>query len=115
MDVNTDTGTAGQSTSTPRSAPISWPGIDGTTIPPAGRSGHGVWACLRRQPVRMVGDRAKGGYTAVFEIICRDCGDHSDMDYTEVIPRLQRLRGPYSLNEGLAAYERHLGLTGRAH
>ena len=24
---------------------------------------------------------------------------------------LQRLRGPYTLREGLAAYQRHLGLT----
>ena len=54
----------------------------------------------------------EGGYTGVFEIICRDCGDHPGMDYIEVIPRLQRLRGPYPPNEGVTAYERHLGLTG---
>ena len=67
---------------------------------------------MRRQPVRMVDGRVEGGYRGVFEIICRDCGDHADMDYIEVVPRLQRLRGPYSLDEGTTAYGRHLGLTG---
>jgi len=28
----------------------------------------------------------EGGNTGVFEIICRDCGDHPGMDYIEVIP-----------------------------
>jgi len=44
----------------------------------------------------------------VFEVICRDCGDYPDLDYSEVSARLQRLRGPYTLREGLAAYQAHL-------
>ncbi len=67
-------------------------------------------ASLRRQPARIVGGWAEGGYTDVFELICCECGDHPDLDYCEVTPRLQRIRGPYTLRAGLAAYEKHLGL-----
>jgi hypothetical protein len=85
------------------------PGPDATIVPPAGQPGHGLAAALRRQPTRIVNGRIDGGYTGVFEIICRACGDHPDLDYIEVVPRLQALRGPYPLEAGLAAYERHIG------
>lgn len=91
-----------------RHAPL---GVDPTIIPPPGEPGHGATASLRRQPVRMVDGRAEGGYTDVFELVCRDCGDHPGLDYIEVLPRLQFLRGPYTLEAGLAEYERHLGLA----
>ena len=80
-------------------------------IPPAGHPGHGATASLRRQPARIVNGRFEGGYADVFEIICPDCGDRPYLDYSEVIPRLQSLRGPYTLEAGLAEYERHLGLA----
>ena len=51
----------------------------------------------------------QGGYTNVFEIICCDCGDHPDLDYREVSPELQRIRGPYPIVAGVVAYEEHLG------
>ena len=60
---------------------------------------------------RLVEGRNVGGYTGAFEIICCDCGDHPYLDYAQVPPRLQRNRGPYTLEAGLAAYERHLGLA----
>ena len=60
---------------------------------------------------RIVEGRAEGGYTDAFELICCECGDHPYLDYCEVTPRLQRIRGPYTMREGLAAYEKHLGLT----
>ena len=63
---------------------------------------------LRRQPARIVAGRAEG-YTDAFEIICCDCGDHPDLDYGEVSPELQRIRGPYPIALGISAYERHLG------
>jgi hypothetical protein len=66
---------------------------------------------LRRQPVRIVEGRIEGGYTSVVEIVCSDCGDNPHLDYCEISPRLQRLRGPYPLHEGLAAYEAHLAMT----
>jgi hypothetical protein len=62
----------------------------------------------------MVEGRVEGGYTGVFELICCDCGDHPYLDYSEVPARLQWLRGPRSLQAGLAAYEKHLGLTSSA-
>jgi len=72
--------------------------------------GHGWTTVLRRQP--------EGGYTSVFEIICCDCGDDADPDYSEVSPGLQRVRGPYPIAAVVAADERHVGLhrqPGRRH
>ena len=63
---------------------------------------------LRRQPARIVDGRADGPYTDAFEIICCNCGDDPDLDYCEVSPRLQLVRGPYSIAEGAAAYDAHL-------
>ncbi len=105
MSVETGAGTA----DAPRNAHTPEPNASHAGIPPAGRYGHGIWACLRRQPVRMVRGRPQGGYTDRYEVICPDCGDHPRVGYTEAEPRLQRVRGPYTLNEGLTAYERHIG------
>ena len=79
--------------------------------PLAGQPGHGSTAHLRRQPVRIVDGCAEGGYTDVFELICPDCGDDLDLEYCEVPPRLQWLRGPRTLQASLAAYHKHLGLA----
>jgi len=106
------TRTAGRPASAPRNSGRSPLGVDPTIIPPAGEPGHGTITSLRRRPVRMVDGRAVGGYTDVFELICRDCGDHPGLDYSEVLPWLQSLRGPYTLEAGLTEYERHLGLAG---
>jgi hypothetical protein len=84
---------------------------DLTTLPAAGQPGHGCTATLRRRPARIMQGRAAGGYTSAFELICCECGDHPDLDYSEISPRLQRIRGPYTIRAGLAAYEKHLGLT----
>jgi hypothetical protein len=112
MNVVTSTGKAAHPTRSPRSARGTRPGPDTPAIPPAGQPGHGLNARLRRQPVRIVDGRIEGGYTDAFEVICPDCGDHQYLDYGEVIQRLQRLRGPRTLEAALAEYERHLGLTG---
>ena len=55
----------------------------------------------------------EGGYSNTFELICPACGDHPDLDYSQVSPRLQWLRGPRTLQAALAAYEKHLGLRPR--
>ena len=68
---------------------------------------YGWTVVLRRQPVRMVEGRAEGGYTDVFELICRDCGDDPGPDYREAPPRLRRVRGPYPIADGIAAHEQH--------
>jgi len=71
--------------------------------------GDGWTVVLRRQPARIVEGRPEGGYTDAFEIICCDCGDHPDRNYSEVSPELQQVRGPYPIADGVAAYEKHLG------
>lgn len=62
---------------------------------------------LRRQPARLVEGRPDGGYTDLYELICCGCGDDPDLDYDDVSPRLQRIRGPYQFSAGIAAYGQH--------
>ena len=62
---------------------------------------------LRRRPVRIVNGRPEGGWTDQFEIVCCDCGDDPGLDYREVSPELQRIRGPYPMAAGVTAYVRH--------
>lgn len=66
---------------------------------------------LRRQPVRIVEGQPEGGYTDVFELICCQHGDHPDLDYRDISPELQRIRGPYPIAAGIAAYDEHLRLN----
>jgi hypothetical protein len=69
------------------------------------------WAVLRRMPARMVAGRPEGGYTSAFEIVCRDCGDDACLDYRDVAPELQRIRGPYQpIAAAAAAYAEHVAL-----
>ena len=81
------------------------------TSPLAGEPGHGCTAVLRRHPVQVVDGQAERGYTDAFELICCECGDNPYLDYSQISPLQQRLRGPHTIAAGLAAYERHLGLT----
>ena len=74
----------------------------------------GWTAVLRRQPAHIVNGRAEGPYTDAFEIICCECGDHPGREYADVSPRLQLIRGPYSIAVGIAAYETHLSLHPQA-
>jgi len=86
-----------------------WPGVDGEMPPaPVDQNGEIARSFLRCQPVRIVAGKVQGGYTGAFEVICCDCGDDPYLDYCEISPRLQRLRGPYTLREGVAAYVKHL-------
>jgi hypothetical protein len=72
--------------------------------------GHGWTVVLRRQPARIVQGQPEGGYTDSFELVCCDCGDHPDLDYAEAPAELRRVRGPYSVADGIAAYAAHVGL-----
>ena len=81
----------------------------GMTFPLVGQPGHGRTAFVRRQPVRIADGRVEGGYTDVFEFICPGCGDNPYVDYSEIPPRLQWLRGPRTLQAALEAYDEHLG------
>ena len=81
------------------------------TFPRAGQPGHGCTAVLRRQPARIGDGRVEDRCTGAFEIICCNCGDDPYLDYSQLSPRLQKIRGPYAIAAGVAAYEEHLGLT----
>ena len=72
--------------------------------------GDGWTVVLRRQPARIVQGRPEGGYTDLFEIICCDCGDQPDLDYSAVSPVLQQVRGPYPIADGITAYVLHARL-----
>ena len=82
--------------------------LTGMPLVPVQHNGQAARSFLRRQPVRIVEGSSEGGYTSVFEVICGDCGDDPYLDYSEVSARFQWVRGPYTLREGLAAYQQHL-------
>ena len=69
---------------------------------------HGWTVVLRRQPARMIDGQPQGGYTDAFELICCDCGDDPDLDYRDVSPQLQQIRGPWPIAAGIAAYDKHV-------
>jgi hypothetical protein len=75
-------------------------------FPRAGRPGHGCTAVLRRQPARIAGGRVEDGYACALEIICCDCGDNPYLDYSQLSPRLQKIRGPYAIAAGLTVRTR---------
>ena len=75
--------------------------------------GNGWTVVLRRQPACTVKGRPAGRYTDLFEIICCHCGDHPDLDYSEVSPVLQQVRGPCSIADGVTAYVMHVWLHHR--
>jgi hypothetical protein len=113
-DIVTYAGLAAVAAPRPRDRRDPWLRIELQAIaasPLAGQPGHGSKAVLRRQPVRIVDGRFEGGYTDGYEVICPDCGDDLYLDYSEVSWRLQWLRGPYTLEAGLAAYHIHLQLA----
>jgi hypothetical protein len=99
---------------------LAWPGSSGTfpyspKLKEAGMAsgdqpGDGWTVVLRRKPARIVQGRPEGGYTDQFEIICCDCGDHPDLDYSEVSAVLQQVRGPYPIADGITAYVMHVRL-----
>jgi hypothetical protein len=116
-DTATSTGLAGRPAAVSAPRPHGHPGSRmsagsdaASAVPLAGQPGHGSAAFLRNQPVHAVDDHVHCGYNGAYELICPDCGDHPDLDYSEAAPRLQRLRGPRTLADGLAAYHKHLGI-----
>jgi hypothetical protein len=99
--------------SPPRDRRDQWPRIgsdDVNGLPPESQPGHDRTAVLRRHQARIEDGRFEGSYPGLFELICPSCGDQPYLNYSEIPPRLQRLRGPRPLEEALAAYHRHLGL-----
>jgi hypothetical protein len=74
-----------------------------------GPPGPGWTLVLRRQPIGIADGQPQGGYADVYELICCYCGDDPGLDYRRVSPELQRIRGPYPIAAGSAAYGRHAG------
>jgi hypothetical protein len=108
---DTDIVTSIRSPDRPSAIPVSRGPHDQGLTPLAGQPGHGRTASLRRQPASIVQGRVEGGYTDAFELTCCDCGDHPYLDYSEISPRLQRIRGSYTMRAGIGGYEKHLALT----
>ena len=74
-------------------------------------SGSGLSSGSSR--ARIVDGRVEGGYTSTFELIRPQLRRPPVLDYFEVRLRLQCLRGPCTLEAGLAEYDKHLGLLSR--
>ena len=63
----------------------------------------GHWSC----DVSRFTCRPEGGCTDSYELICYDCGDDPDMDYRDISPDFQRIRGPCRLSACIEAYGQH--------
>jgi len=70
--------------------------------------GPGWTVILRRRPARVVASRPDGGHAGAYELVCCTCGDHPDLDYRDVSPELQQIRGPYPVEAGIAAFVKHV-------
>lgn len=64
-----------------------------------------VTISLRRQPAGPEAGHPEG--TVAYEVICRYCGDDLALDHQEVPAELRRIRGPYPVKDGIAAFLEH--------
>ena len=68
----------------------------------------GEWTlCLRKRPDGTVDGRPDDGPPAVYELVCRECGDDLRRSYSQVSAELQQVRGPYLLEAGIEAFVEH--------
>ena len=65
---------------------------------------------VARRSRRRALEAAEDSPNRAFEIICCNCSDDPDLDYSAVSPKLQLVRGPYPIAEGVHAYQAHLRL-----
>ena len=84
-------------------------------MPVTDEAGEPVWTIsLRRRPASLGNGRPEDGHAAVFELVCRWCGDDPALGYRQVSAELRRIRGPYPLSEGSEAFVRHQEVHNRA-
>ncbi len=62
----------------------------------------------------IAGGQIAGGHIGASGLICCECGGNPYLGYSQVSPRLHKIRGPCAIAEGRAAYERHAELPSRA-
>jgi len=62
----------------------------------------------------IAGGQIAGGHIGASGLNCCECGGNPYLGYSQVSPRLQKIRGPCAIAGGGAAYERHLGLSSQA-
>ena len=79
-----------------------------TTTTAHGQPGRNWTLVLRRRPSGQVLGGAASDHIDVYELICCDCGDNPELDYLDVAPEVQLVRGPYPLPAGVTAYVRHV-------
>jgi hypothetical protein len=75
--------------------------------------GHDWTVVLRRRRARIVEGQPQGGAAGAFEVICCYCGDHPYLDYREVSPELQHIRGPTRSRRALPPSRSTSGCTRR--
>jgi len=72
-------------------------------------------AFIREQPVHEVPasgyQHHKAAKTGRYEVICVACGDNPDLDYSEAVPEIKHVRGPYRTADAARnALRQHLKL-----
>ena len=78
-------------------------------------AGEPVWTIsLRRRLASLGNGRPADDGAAIFELVCRWCGDDPALGYRQISAQLQRIRGPYPLSEGSEAFVRHQEVHHRA-
>lgn len=82
-------------------------------FPGAGGHRFGAFATDTRRGQFADLEPFRGGYNDVCELVCPGCGDDLDLDFSEVLPRRQWLRGRRTLEEGVAVRAGSSGFRGR--
>ena len=74
---------------------------------PATEPEHHWTVSLRRKPASPGNSNHGDPGSDTYEIICRICGDDPALDHQQIPAELQKIRGPYTLSDGITAFTRH--------
>jgi len=102
----------------PRPRPyLWWPGgpSEGGPVSATDDAGGPDWTIsLRRRPASLGNGCQDDDHAAIFELVCRLCGDDPALGYRQVSAELRRIRGPYPMSEGTEAFACHQEVHGTA-